>query len=66
MLPVTELMNISFVKSAQSSATTEHALLLRTIERNVAYGSHTELARFNLLICMSDRMPDFRPRDTGL
>ena len=27
-------------------------IFFRTIEWNVAYGCHTELARFNLLICM--------------
>ena len=26
-------------------------LFLRTIEQNIAYGCHTELARFNLIIC---------------
>ena len=48
MLPVTELMNIpdaTFVKSTQSSTTTEHDTTnLRTIEHNLAYGCHTEVA----------------------
>ena len=57
MLPVAELMNIpdaTFVKSTQSSATTEQMTplirVLRTIGWNVAYGCHTELARFDLSI----------------
>jgi len=56
MLPVTELMNIldaTFVKSTQSSATqnmTSLIIFLRTNEQNVTYGWHTELARFNLSI----------------
>ena len=59
MLPVTELMNIPdaiFIKSTQSSASyhrtnmTPLIIFLRTIEQNVTYGRHTELARFNLLI----------------
>ena len=50
-------MNIpdaTFVKSTQSSATTEQMTplirVLRTIGWNVAYGCHTELARFDLSI----------------
>ena len=45
-----------FVKSTQSSALyhrtnmTPLIIFLRTIEQNVTYGCHTELARFNLLI----------------
>ena len=58
MLPFIELMIIpdaTFVKSTQSSATTEQTqtpliIFLRTIEQKVAYGCHTELARFNLSI----------------
>ena len=57
VLPVTELTNIpdaTFIKSTQSSVLPQnkHALIifLRTIEQKVAYGCHTELARFNLLI----------------
>ena len=53
---LTELMNIpdtTFVKSIQCYHRTNMTpliIFLRTIEQKVAYGCHTELASFNLLI----------------